>query len=80
MNILVTGIHGFIGNNLVTSLKKQHTIYGLDIVSPQKEGIVKTFAWNELDSIFLSGWIAKASWLGLVLGAGWVLASRVQQH
>lgn len=49
MNILITGIHGFVGNNLVTALKMQHSIYGLDIVSPAKEGVIETFAWDELD-------------------------------
>jgi len=43
MNILITGIHGFMGGNLVAALKEQHTIYGLDIVSPQKDGVIKTF-------------------------------------
>lgn len=51
MNILITGIHGFVGSNLVAALKNNHTIYGLDIVSPQKEGVLKTFGWNDLDSI-----------------------------
>ena len=51
MTILITGIHGFVGSNLVATLKEQHTIYGLDIVSHQKEGIVKTYGWNELEKI-----------------------------
>lgn len=51
MNILITGIHGFVGTNLVAALKAQHKIYGLDIVAPRKEGVVKTFAWNELETI-----------------------------
>jgi len=51
MNILITGIHGFVGSNLVSRLKPQHTIYGLDIVSPQKDGLLKTFGWNELEQI-----------------------------
>jgi len=51
VNILITGIHGFVGSNLVSALKQQHTIYGLDIVSPQKDGVVKTFGWNELEAI-----------------------------
>ena len=51
MNILITGIHGFVGNNLVVALRQKHTIYGMDIVSHTKEGIVKTFSWNELDII-----------------------------
>lgn len=48
MNILITGIHGFVGSNLVKAMKERHTIYGLDIVAPQKEGVVKTFSWDEL--------------------------------
>jgi len=51
MNILITGIHGFVGTNLVNALKAQHTIYGLDIVAPQKEGVVKTYIWAELEAI-----------------------------
>ena len=49
--ILITGIHGFVGSNLVAAIKEKHTIYGLDIVSPQKDGIIQTFAWNELKDI-----------------------------
>lgn len=51
MNILITGIHGFVGTNLVNALKNKHTIYGLDIVAPQKEGVVNTYTWAELKSI-----------------------------
>jgi nucleoside-diphosphate-sugar epimerase len=51
MTILLTGIHGFVGNNLVSALKANHSIYGLDIVSPHKEGIIQTFSWNELDQL-----------------------------
>ena len=51
MNILITGIHGFVGGNIVAALKNHHTIYGLDIVSPQKDGVVETFGWNELGNI-----------------------------
>jgi len=51
MNILITGIHGFVGSNLVAALKENHTLYGLDIVSPEKEGVVKTYSWNDLDNL-----------------------------
>jgi len=51
MKILITGIHGFVGTNLVNALKAQHTIYGLDIIAPQKEGVVKTYTWAELEII-----------------------------
>lgn len=49
MKILITGVHGFVGSNLVEALKKEHTIYGLDIVSPIKEGVRFTFSWDFLD-------------------------------
>ena len=49
MKILITGVHGFVGTNLVTALKEKHTIYGLDIVSPEKEGVEKTFSWEDLE-------------------------------
>ena len=49
MKILITGIHGFVGTNLVEALKKEHTIYGLDIISPVKDGVEKTFSWDDLE-------------------------------
>ena len=49
MNILVTGIHGFVGSNLVVALKERHSLYGLDIVAPEKEGVVKTFFWKDIE-------------------------------
>ena len=51
MNILITGINGFVGVNLVNALKNEHNIYGLDIISIQKNGISKTYSWSELDKI-----------------------------
>lgn len=51
MKILITGVHGFVGSNLVEALKKEHTIYGLDIISPRKDGVMKTFSWEEIDKI-----------------------------
>lgn len=49
MKILITGVHGFVGSNIVNSLSKDNTIYGLDIVSPAKEGIRYTFSWDYID-------------------------------
>lgn len=49
MKILITGIHGFVGSNLVASLAERHTIYGLDIVSPIKKDVVYTFSWDDLE-------------------------------
>lgn len=48
MKILITGVHGFVGINLVEALSKEHTLYGLDIIAPEKEGVVKTFSWDDL--------------------------------
>lgn len=49
MKILITGVHGFVGSNLVEALKKEHTIYGLDIISPLRDGVRFTFSWDFLD-------------------------------
>ena len=49
MKILITGVHGFVGTNLVKALSKENTIYGLDIISPIKEGVRFTFGWDFLD-------------------------------
>lgn len=49
--LLITGIHGFVGSNLVSTLKENHRIYGLDIIFPEKEGVVKTYAWNDINNL-----------------------------
>ena len=49
MKLLITGVHGFVGSNLVKALSKEHTIYGLDIISPTKDGVKYTFSWDYLD-------------------------------
>jgi len=54
MKILITGINGFVGSNLTralreTPLQQNQEIYGLDIASPQKDGVVKTFSWDDLN-------------------------------
>lgn len=54
MNILITGIHGFVGSNLILSLKDHHRLYGLDIISPSKEGVEETFSWKDIEPAFES--------------------------
>lgn len=49
MKILITGVHGFVGSNLVKELSKDNLIYGLDIISQIKEGVRFTFSWDFLD-------------------------------
>lgn len=50
MKLLITGVHGFVGSNLIQALRKDHTIYGLDIIAPEKEGVEKTFSWDDLNA------------------------------
>lgn len=50
MKILITGVHGFVGSNLVTYLARENEIYGLDIIAPEKEGVRKTYSWEDLDA------------------------------
>ncbi|MFC0263920.1 NAD-dependent epimerase/dehydratase family protein [Fontibacter flavus] len=51
MKLLITGIHGFVGRNLVRAWKGEMALYGLDILQEESEGIVQTFSWDELDRI-----------------------------
>jgi nucleoside-diphosphate-sugar epimerase len=50
MKLLITGIHGFVGTNLIAALKEDNTIYGLDIIAPEKDGVAKTYSWEDLDN------------------------------
>ena len=49
-SLLITGIHGFVGTNLVNALKDHYDIYGLDIISPEQDGVIRTFSWNDLEN------------------------------
>ena len=51
MTILITGINGFVGTNFTNSWSKNHTLFGLDIKQPEKEGVERTFGWNELGKV-----------------------------
>ena len=50
MKILITGVHGFVGSNLVAYLARDNEIYGLDIIAPEKEGVIKTYSWDDLNA------------------------------
>lgn len=49
MKLLITGVHGFVGSNLVKALSKEHEIYGLDIVHQKKKGVIRTYFWEDMD-------------------------------
>jgi len=50
-SILITGIHGFVGSNLVQALQSHHVLYGLDIVSPAKAGVIETYHWDAMQEL-----------------------------
>lgn len=50
MKILITGVHGFVGSNLVKALAPENEIYGLDIVAPEKDGVIRTYSWEDMDN------------------------------
>jgi nucleoside-diphosphate-sugar epimerase len=49
MNILITGIHGFVGSNLAISLV-DHTVYGVSTHSQEKNAHT-VYSWDELNEI-----------------------------
>ena len=53
MKILITGITGFVGSNLVSYFASlaNVTIFGLDIVNPKMEGVTEIFDWENLVDI-----------------------------
>lgn len=49
--ILITGINGFVGTNFTNCWFRNHTIFGLDIHQPEKEGVERIFGWDELGKV-----------------------------
>ena len=49
--ILITGINGFVGTNFTNSWSKNHKLFGLDILQPDKEGVERTFGWDNLGKL-----------------------------
>ena len=49
--VLITGINGFVGSNLVNALQDHFAIYGIDIESPSKVHIIETFPWDALHKL-----------------------------
>ncbi len=50
MNILITGVHGFVGTNLSHAIGSGNTIYGLDIIEKENPFVQKTFTWQDLEA------------------------------
>jgi nucleoside-diphosphate-sugar epimerase len=51
MTILITGIQGFVGRNLVSSFKDCCNFYGVDILFQDIDGVKHIFDWHELAKI-----------------------------
>ena len=51
MKVLITGINGFVGTNFTNNWSINHTLYGLDIHQPDKEGVERIFGWGELGKV-----------------------------
>ncbi len=49
--ILITGINGFVGTNFTNSWSKNHKLFGLDILQPDKKGVERTFGWDDLGKL-----------------------------
>ena len=50
-SILITGIHGFVGRNLVRYFCNDYRIFGLDILHNSIDGVDKIFDWSQLDEL-----------------------------
>lgn len=49
--ILITGAYGFVGSNISAYLKKNYTLWALDIEEKQTDNYTRFFTWNELEDI-----------------------------
>jgi nucleoside-diphosphate-sugar epimerase len=49
--ILITGISGFVGKNIINFFSKEFIIYGLDISFDYLSGVEKVFSWKSLREI-----------------------------
>ena len=49
MNILITGLHGFVGQNLVAKLFATHRIFGLARTETTMTGVDKIYTWDDFN-------------------------------
>ena len=49
--LLITGIHGFVGKNLVIHFSHEYILYGLDLSIDSMPGVVDIFTWNSIAKI-----------------------------
>lgn len=51
MKILITGINGFVGRNIVNAWKNNYIIYGLDQHNKSIDGIREVYSWKKLNDV-----------------------------
>jgi nucleoside-diphosphate-sugar epimerase len=49
VKLLITGINGFVGTNLVKAFRDNYTLYGIDIVPDVQDGVVSINSWSDLN-------------------------------
>lgn len=51
MNILITGVNGFVGTSFTSAWSALYNLYGVAQINLVKEGVNHVWKWNELNSI-----------------------------
>ncbi len=51
MKILISGINGFVGTNLVKSFRDNYTLQGIDIISDVQNGVAAVYSWDNLNHV-----------------------------
>jgi len=49
VKLLITGINGFVGTNLVKAFRDSYTLYGVDIIPDVQDGVVSVDSWSDLN-------------------------------
>ena len=49
MNILITGLNGFVGQNLVAKLSAKHSIFCLSLTENMVAGVEKIYTWDDFN-------------------------------
>ncbi|NLO71717.1 MAG: NAD-dependent epimerase/dehydratase family protein [Porphyromonadaceae bacterium] len=51
MKILITGINGFVGRNIVNAWKNNYIIFGLDLHNKRIDGVHEIYSWENLSDV-----------------------------
>jgi len=51
MKILITGINGFVGTNIIKAYRDKHSLLGIDIIADIPDGVSQVYSWNNINLI-----------------------------